>query len=290
MVPCGRRSVASVNLPTDASGVGLALLQGGLVALPRPQALAPLGRLRSPAWAAVLPGAVLLGTFGPLSAPSTAVWLPVVAALVAPPLAGVAALAVVRSPRASALALALVATVLAAVAGGLVSELSASVITVLACLALGATLARLIPVPWMLAGVLSMALVDVALFCCGAGQAPTPLIPGTTSPHGALFDGVRIGQLAIDYPDLVLAATLGAFLADQRDQRLAAVLVAALAASCFVLTPWGGIWPATVPIAVTLLALRTVRLPRIIARSRRGLRSRNRAGARARGPRLTTTV
>jgi len=57
------------------------------------------------------------------------------------------------------------------------------------------------------------------------------------------------------------------------------VLVAALTAGCFLLTPRGGIWPATVPLALTLLALRAARLPHLIASLRRGVGSPDPAGA-----------
>jgi hypothetical protein len=264
---------APVSLLHYAGALGLALVQGALVAAPRRGALAPLERVRSPAWAVVLPGSIVLGTFGPLAAPSSAIWLAAAAALAAPPLAGVAALAVVRGRRAWAVGLAFAATVLAVVAGGPSGELSATVVTVLACLALGAALARLIPAPWILAGVLSMAVVDAGLLACGAGQPAAALIVGGSAPHGEVFDSVRIGQLMVDYPDLVLAATLGAFLADQRGQRRGAVLVAAFATLCFVLTPRGGIWPATVPMALTLLSLRAASLPRFIAKAERTTRS-----------------
>ena len=46
--------------------LALAMFESVLVALPRAGALASLRRLRSPAWAAVLPGAIVVGTFLPL--------------------------------------------------------------------------------------------------------------------------------------------------------------------------------------------------------------------------------
>lgn len=268
-----------MTVPDDAAVVAIACVQGALVALPRRGALAPLGRLRSPAWAAVLPGSILLGTFGPLAVPSSASWFPLVAALAAPPLAAVAVLAVVRGPRAWSLAPVLAGTALATLAGTWADELSATVITALACLALGAVLARLIPMPWMLAAVLSMAIVDAVLLGCGAGQPAAALIADATGPHGAVFDSIRIGHCTVDYPDLVLAATLGAFLTDRRDQHRAAILVAALTVGCFLLMPRGSIWPATVPMALTLLALRMARLRPFIANARRAAGSPDPAGA-----------
>jgi hypothetical protein len=263
-----------VNLPHDAtSALGLARVQGALVALPRPGALRPLGRVRSPAWAAVLPGFILVGTFGPLAAPSTARWFPVLAAMATPPMAAVAAVVVIRGRGRWPLAVALAATVLAFLARGSAGYLSGTVVTGLACLALGAALARVIPARWMLAGVASMAIADVVLLACGAGQPAAALIADASASHRVVFEGARIGRLELDYPDLLIAATLGAFLADQRDQRRGAAFVTALAACCFLLTPAGTIWPATVPVAVTLVALRAPRWLRSRSRLRRGARS-----------------
>src|SRR5438128_1313559 len=110
------------------SGVGaaaaVALLQGALVALPRGNALGSLRRLRSPAWAAVLPGAILVGTLAPLGAPPLALGLIVMGTLATPVLAAVAALSVVRGPRGALIALAIAAGLLAMLPGGLGGDLS----------------------------------------------------------------------------------------------------------------------------------------------------------------------
>jgi hypothetical protein len=54
----------------------LAALQGALVIMPRrPLGSAALARLRSPGWAAVLPGALMVGTFSVLALPHGATWL-----------------------------------------------------------------------------------------------------------------------------------------------------------------------------------------------------------------------
>jgi hypothetical protein len=245
------------------TAVAPALFQGALVALPRGNALRSLGRLRSPAWAAVLPGCIVLGTFAPLGMHSFALGMIVVAALATPPLAVVAAVAVVRGPRAALVALALVAGLLATFANGLGGQLSASVLTALGALALGAGLARLIPARWVLAGFTCMCAVDVALLAAGVGQPAGALITQAAAHvPGPLFDHAQIGRVVFDYPDLLLAAVLGGFVAGQRGQRLASALVTVLAASCLVLAPAHSVWPATVPMAVTMIALRIVGLPR----------------------------
>src|SRR5579884_4239539 len=141
-----------MTIATVGAAVAPALLQGALVAVPRGNALESLRRLRSPAWAAVLPGCIVVGTFAPLGAYSFALGMLVLAALATPLLAVIAALNVVRGPRAALVALVVGAAMLAAFAGGLTRELSATIITALAALALGAALARLIPSRWVLVG------------------------------------------------------------------------------------------------------------------------------------------
>jgi hypothetical protein len=60
----------------------------------------------------------------------------------------------------------------------------------------------------------------------------------------------------------VLAALLGAFVAGQREQWHAAALVTLLAAVSMVFTPVNTMFPATLPAAVTLIALRALSLRR----------------------------
>ena len=86
--------------------IALATLEGALVALPRADALEPLRTLRSPAWAALLPGSILAGTFLPLVMPSMAFGLVVMAGVITPLLATVAVLEVVRRPPTALLVLA----------------------------------------------------------------------------------------------------------------------------------------------------------------------------------------
>ena len=201
----------------------------------------------------------MIGTFAPLGAQTFALGLVVLAALATPPLAAVAVLAVVRGPRAAVATLALTATVLTTLAGGWAGELSATFLTALGALTVGAALARLIPSPWVLAGVVGMGVVDVALLAAGVGQPAAALI-AQAAGHvpGPLLDRAQIGPISLDYPDLVLAAVLGGFLAGQRGQRRAAALVSLFAAISLVLAPPNTMWPATVPAAITLILLFTM--------------------------------
>jgi hypothetical protein len=80
--------------------------------------------------------------------------------------------------------------------------------------------------------------------------------------HGPLFDNAHVGGLELDYPDLVLASALGGFVAGQRGQWHAAALVTLLAAASLLLTPVNTMFPATLPAALTFIALRAIGLPR----------------------------
>jgi hypothetical protein len=210
----------------------------------------------------LLPGSIVVGTFGPLALRSTAFAFVALARVATPLLAAIAVLAVVRGPRRALLLVVLALAVLAATSGGWLGDLSASLLTALGCLALGAALARLIPGRWVLVGVLCMCAADAALLASGVGQSAAALMAGATAQfHGPVFDRAGLGRITIDYPDLVLAAVLGAFVAGHHGQRRAAVLVATLAVGCGALTP-SGVWPATVPIALTFILLRWRGLPR----------------------------
>jgi hypothetical protein len=206
----------------------------------------------------------VVGTFGPLGGHSFALCLILLAALATPPLVAVAVLGVMRGPRAALVTLAVATAVLAAFASGLSSQLSSTVLTALGALAVGAALARLIPAPWVVAGFVCMCAVDVALLAAGVGQSAGATIGRVAGGvPGSVFDHAQIGRVVLDYPDLVLAAALGGFVAGQRVQLCAAVLVTGLAAACLVLALPHAVWPATVPVATTLIALRSMGLPRV---------------------------
>jgi hypothetical protein len=242
--------------------VALASLKGALVALPRGDALAHLGRLRSPVWAVVLPGSIVVGTFGVLALPSMALGLVVLAGLATPLLIAVAVVAVLRGPRAALLLAALGLAAVAVLRGGWIGQLSASVLTALGCLTLGVALVRLVPGRWVLVGVLCMCAVDVVLLALGVGQQAAALMADAAEHvRGPAFDRAAIGKFSTDYPDLVLAAVLGGFLAGQGVQRRAAVLVAALGAGYGLLLHEIHTLPGTVPIALIFVLVRWAPLP-----------------------------
>ena len=259
-----------MSLAVISGVLALACLQGALVALPDASALGRLRRFRSPAWALLPPGMIVVGTFGVIGLPATAFGLVTLAALATPLLAGLSAVAVVRVPHAlrgrpAALASVIVAvTAVAMLAGGWVAELAATAVTAVGCVALGVGIVRLIPPRWVPAAMLATAAVDAALLALGPGHSAVGAMANAEHHfHGPTFDQATIGPISIDYPDLVLAAVLGGTVANDRArQRRAALLLTAVAGLYGLLLAVIPIVPATVPIALTYFLLHRGRSPR----------------------------
>jgi hypothetical protein len=258
-----------MSVATIGGILALAPLQGSLVALPDANALDRLRRFRSAAWALLLPGMILVGTFGVVGLPATAFGLMALAALATPPLAAVSALAVVRVPgalrgrRGALVAVIVTLTALAVLASGWVAEVTSSVITAVGSLALGVGIVRLIPRRWLPAGVLATAAVDVVLLAFGPGHSALGAMANAERHfHGPAFNQATIGAASVDYPDLVLAAVVGGTAADDpAGQRRAAMLRATLTGVYGLLLAVIDVIPATVPIAVTYFLLRWRRSP-----------------------------
>jgi hypothetical protein len=245
-----------VNAAAVIGYVGLAAIEGALVALPCGTALERLGRLRSPLWALLLPGAIVFGTFGVLVLPSLATGLALLAAIATPVLAAIAVVAVVHGRNRFLLLVPLVLGVAAFVGSGWAGQLASTMLMALGCLTLGTALARLTPGPWLRVGVVAMGAVDVLLLAVGVGQ-PSATILQHALAAGPLpaFQHAAIGPMREDYPDLVLAAILGGAVAGRRTQRRTAVVIVIVA------TAYGGLFavahmlPATVPSALVLAAV-----------------------------------
>ena len=127
---------------------------------------------------------------------------------------------------------------MAALISGWAGQISAAALTALGCLALGTALARMIPGRWFVLGVIGTCLADVALLASGIGHSAAILMASATADvHGPVFSQADIGRVSTDYPDLVLAAVLGGFLAGRHRQLLAALLVTATGASLWTAAP-----------------------------------------------------
>jgi hypothetical protein len=229
----------------------LAVLQCVLVMLPRAPGPAGWDRLRSPAWALVLPGALIVGTFGVLAVPGSATWLAVLATVATPVLVALAVLGVVRGSRRLWLAVVAALGVAAVTLDSWPADLAASVLTALGCLTLGAALTRVTPLPWLAAGIAAMSILDVALLATGIGQ-PAAAQLGAALSHSALpsFHHAQLDGVTKDYPDLVLTAVLATTLAGHARQLTAAVLVSALVCANGVFFLVAHMVPGTVPVGI----------------------------------------
>lgn len=250
------------SLHSALSGIPASLLEGALVLLPRAAPFPRLARLRSPAWTALLPLSIVVGTFYLLVAPGLASPTVLAAAVTTPLLAFIAVVAVVRA-RLAVLPLAAVAGVLAIWATGMGGHVGTGVVTALACMTVGAALQRLIPGRWLVLGVLAMSVVDITLLLSGPGYHQTAVLAAAQNNfHGPRFTGARLGGTTIGYPDLFLAALLGCALAGRRSQLWAAGLLTAMAVAYDSMLAPGRLLPATVPIALTLVAVAGARYVR----------------------------
>lgn len=229
----------------------LAIMQGLLVFLPRADVTTWRRLSPSPRWAVVLPGSLLIGTFGVLAVPASATGLAVLAAFSTPILAVVAVLAVARGRRSVWFATLAALPVGMLALGEWGSSLATTALAALGTLALGALLVRATPLAWLGGGIAAMAVVDVALLATGVGQPAAELLQ-TALDDSPLpeFHRAELGPITKDYPDMVLAAVLGSALAGTPLQRPAAALVAVLAAANGLLFLFADMLPATLPLAV----------------------------------------
>jgi hypothetical protein len=257
-------TIGGVDIVAVTAFVALAAIQGGLVALPHSLAFRSLSRLRSPLWALAGPGSLLIGTFGVLAMPRLATGLAILAVVATPVLASIAVVAVVHGGRPVLLLVPLALGAVAIAGSGVAAQLTASLLTALGCLTLGAAIARLTPARWLALGVLSMAAVDVLLLALGIGQPAATLLAHALDGVGPTFSRAQVGTMSQDYPDLVLAAVVGGVVAGRPVQPRAALLVAILAIANGGLLAFADIVPATV---APMLALALVEwMPRLRVR------------------------
>jgi hypothetical protein len=257
-------------LPFSVSIAALSLAQAAIVALPRvPRAvedrLTTVRRLRGRRWALVPPLSVI-------------VFAIVVGAAERASAQGLTYLALVAVPALAALALgwltpgarprhALLVVALFALAwglrGGLIGEGAALALSALSCVALGVLLASVTPPRWLGAGIVAMAIADTALVVSHQLQKPNSALNAAHPAAGLprLQDAV-FGSAVIGYGDLFVAGALGALLivwVGRAQQARGAVLAAGLALAFDLLFFAVDELPATVPIALTLIAVTALR-------------------------------
>lgn len=250
------------------SDVCLLGVQSALVALPRgrpPARVEALARrLRGRGWALVPLASIVLVVAAVRAAGATADGLTWLALVTVPPLAAFALGAAMRGGRAPLALLAIPLFALAWADGdGLAGEGAATLLSALSCVTLGVLLAAVAPLGWLKAGIVVMAAVDALLVGAELLQPAADVLNAAAPPaelpqlQRALF-----GDAVMGYGDLFVAGVFGAIAAAEEHPaptRRWALLVLALAAAFDLLFLAVDVLPATVPVAVALLARERVR-------------------------------
>lgn len=251
-----------MGLPFWLSIGVLSLVQGALIALTVVRApLSRLERVRSRSWA-LIPAAsvvVFVVVVGWLGGGSAQVLTYV--ALFAVPVLAAAALACATPGARPLRALAVVPLFALAWAdsGGLAGHVAALALTALSCVMLGALIACVTPPKALGLGIVAMAVADASLVIAEALQRPNNTLNAAHPAAGLprLQEGI-FGSAVMGYGDLFIAGALGGLLALEvaRRRKLATAVLAAALAVCFDMLFFAfNELPATVPVALALVAL-----------------------------------
>jgi hypothetical protein len=247
-----------VTLSFALSDASITVAQAATVALPRTSRVRSLVRLRSPWWAAAPPLAIV-GYVAVVSADHDAARLLAYGALFAlPPLAAFALARGVRggAPRAALLVLPLFLTAWLA-RGSLAGESAGLVLAVLAAVGLAGALTQIVPLRWLMVGMLLMAAVDATLMVVHVLQ-PADALVRITQPGAGLpeLQSTVFGSAVVGFGDFFIAALFGAFLAARRRRQLPAALITFVFALSFdLLFLVAHSLPATVPVAAALIVV-----------------------------------
>jgi hypothetical protein len=248
-------------LPFWLSIAALSVVQGALVALPRPLPGSELAGMRGRRWAAIPPLSVLAFVLIARAAERASAQALTYLALVGVPVLAVLALGWLTGsarPR-RALAVAPLFALAWVDRGGLAGEAAALVLAALSCAALGSLLAAVTPPRWLGAGIVAMAVTDTGLVVADLLQRPNNAL-NAAHPAAGLprLQSAVFGSAVMGYGDLFIAGVLGGLLAATLglgSQRRAAILTAALALAFDLLFLLVNELPATVPVALALLVL-----------------------------------
>ena len=217
-----------------------------------------LERLRSGWWAAIPLASVIGIVFATRALAGVGDGLTYLALVAVPPLAAVAVGWAMRGARPW---LALVVPVLFGLAwadhSGLVGEAAGVVLDGLSAVTLAVLLAGVAPRRLVKLGIVAMAIVDIWLVASEALKAPNRAINAAAPiAHLPQLQRAVFGTAVLGYEDLFIAALLGALLAATPRLALRGAVLVAFAALAFDALFFAvDELPATVPIAVALVAL-----------------------------------
>ena len=235
------------------------------MALPGPRRFAWLERFRSPWWALVPAGSivVVIGIVAWQGESATALsWLALIAV---PPFAALALGWLVHGSRPEwAAAVPPLFLVAWAAPGSLLGEAAATALTALGCVGLGWLLVSVAPARWLKWGIYAMAAVDTVFVVADLLQGPNAVLTAATPAGLPRLQVVHFGDAFMGFGDLFIAATLGCLLAASRPLQLrAAALVAVLALGFDLLFLAVDTLPATVPVALALALIELRGRPRL---------------------------
>jgi hypothetical protein len=242
-------------LPFWPSDAVLITVQAALVLGPRPPAPAFLHRLRTGAWAWVLPislgGTIaLVGQFPGLAPSFTYL------SLVALPVLAVPALATWVGLRLGALVAVALFTASWAAQGTLTGQGAAVALTAISCATLASYLCAVTPPSLLKVAIVLLATLDAYLVFGHLLEAPNNAInaasPGSGLPQ---LQYAAFGSVSVGYEDLLIAATLGGVLLTRGLRRRGALTVLVLSGAFDLLFLVVDTLPATVPVALALVAL-----------------------------------
>lgn len=251
-------------LPFWLSDAVLLSTQASLVALPRASPPLVLRRLSRAGWALV-PAVSIAAVVGAIAlAPGTADFLTYLALITTPPLAAVGLGHVIVGAR-PVLALAVIPLLAVAWAakGSLAGDAAAVALTALGCVTLGWLLAAVTPVPLLKLGIVVAALVDSALVFSHLLHQPNATL-NAAAPAAGLpqLQFVSFGSAVMGYGDFFIAAVLGGLLlVEGRRQAPVALACLVFAAAFDLLFFVTDELPATVPVALAMLASEVWRRP-----------------------------
>ncbi|HEU5142063.1 MAG TPA: hypothetical protein VFU04_02785 [Solirubrobacterales bacterium] len=258
-------------MPSFAVSIAtLSLLQAVLVALPKERRA--FGWMpRSPWWALVPAGSIVVVVFGIEVLPGSADGLAWLALVAVPPLAALSLGWLIHGARPT---LALAAAPLFALAwaaqGSLAGEVAATALSALACVALGWLLVSVVLARWLRWGVYAMAAIDAVLVGAELLQGPSGVLVAADPGGLPRLQVLEFGAARMGFGDAFLAATVGCLLVASRPtpadgpmpskwrtfqarrQRDGVLLVAALGLGFDLLFFALETLPATVPVALAL--------------------------------------
>jgi hypothetical protein len=245
-----------VNTPFLVADGVLIGAQASLVALPAAGIPPWLERLKGRAWALILPLSIAVVVGAIELIPQVADGLTWIALVLVPPGAALALGWAMHGARPWYALLALALLILASLdVGGLAGDSAAAVLTALSAVTVGRLLAGGVPLLWLKAGIVAMAIVDSILVFGNQLQAPNAVLNAAVPLPGApQLQYVDIHYASLGYGDVFVAGVLGGVLAAEcRRQWPVAVLTFVLSGLWDLLFFHFNTLPATVPPALALL-------------------------------------